>query len=368
MKSIKKYYLLFFIPLIILMIISFFNMQNAKVISPIYNMHLTKQIIWFVLGFFLLFLTYKLNLNKILQYSFLLYLFSLILLVLVLFIGKEINGARAWFSIGAFSFQPSELMKLSLSLFLSDVISKHKISCKKDEFKLIFKVLLIVLIPSILVFLEPDTGAIIFFLLIAIMLLLFSKISKWWFLLLLTIVTLFVISFYLLFNYNRDLLINIIGTSFFYRVERLLSFTTNSSYQLENALIVMGSSSFLGSGLNNISLYIPEAPTDFIFAFNIGNFGFLSGSIVLISYLLLDYFFIFLITKVKNKKIKLFIISFISIFVFQQVINISMNLGILPIIGIPLPFLSYGGSTIIIYFLYIGLIFNFLKQEDSFFF
>lgn len=362
MNLIKKHNLFLFIPLLIVMVISFLNMQNVKLISPLYMNHLNKQIMWYLLGFIIILLCLKLNIAKITSYSFYLYLFSIILLILVLILGKNINGAKAWFSLGSISFQPSELVKLTLALYLSEVVAKSKTTTKKDEFILIIKVLIITLIPSVLVFLEPDTGSIIFYLIIALSIL-STKISKWWFLLFLSIITLLVLDFYFLFKLNQDLLIKLIGTSFFYRVERLLTFTSNSSYQLENALIVIGSATLLGTGLNKISLYIPEAPTDFIFAFNLGNFGLISGIIVLLCYYVIDIYLIKTLNKLKNKKIKLFVISFISIFIFQQVINIGMNLGLLPIIGIPLPFLSYGGSTIIIYFLFLGIILNFLNSE-----
>lgn len=362
MKKINKYYLPLFIPLLIIMIISFFNMQNAKLINSSYELHLYKQILWYLIGFGLVWFIQKLNLTKILDYSFYFYLFSVLLLILVLFFGRVINGARAWFTLKFFSFQPSELMKLTLSLYLANFIANYKLNTKKDEFRLILKVFIITLIPSIFVFLEPDTGAIIFYFLIAGVLLFFSHISKWWFLLMLASITFLSLSFLGLYLYNQDLLIKLIGTSFFYRVERILTFTHQNSYQLENALVVIGSAKLWGTGLNKISLYIPEAPTDFIFAFNVGNFGLVGGFIILAMFLLIDLYLVSLAQKIKKEKIKLFLISFISIFFFQQIINIGMNLGLLPIIGIPLPFLSYGGSTIIIYFLFLGLIINFFNS------
>ncbi len=365
MKTKKKYYSALFIPLLIIMIISFFNMQNAKLIKSTYELHLLKQMLWYLLGFLLIIIVQKLNLKELFKYSFILYLLSIILLALVLVFGRTINGAKAWFSLGFLTFQPSELVKFTLALYLAQVISQSKIKDKKDELKLILKTALITFIPSLLVFLEPDTGAIIFYLLILISMLIFAPISKWWFGLLTIIFLSFLTTFTLLYLFGQELLIKLIGTSFFYRVERILKFTTNSSYQLKNALIVVGSAGLWGTGLNKISLYIPEAPTDFIFAFNIGNFGLLSGFLILLSYLVLDLFLIKVLKKITSKKIKLFVISFICLFLFQEVINIGMNLGLLPIIGIPLPFLSYGGSTIIIYFLFLAIILNFLKSEGA---
>ena len=358
MKKVINSPLLLFIPLLIIMIISFMDMQNAKLLSDLYEKNLLKQLIWYIVGFSTILIIKKINIQTILKYSKYFYWLSIILLVLVLFFGKETNGARAWFNFGIFSFQPSELTKLTLILYLSDIASRNK-----PDFRLILKVSILTIIPSILVFLEPDTGAIIFYFLSAITILYFAQLKKYWFLILLGIIILLGGAFIILYIYNRDLLIKLIGTSFFYRIERLITFQTESSYQLENALIVMGSASFFGTGLNKISLYIPEAPTDFIFAFTIGNFGIFTGFLILLCYLLIDIFLINQYLKQRNKKIKLVLISFISIFFFQQIINIGMNLGLLPIIGIPLPFLSYGGTTIIIYFLFLGIILNLLSKS-----
>ena len=358
MKKVINSPLLLFIPLLIIMIISFMDMQNAKLLSDLYEKNLLKQLIWYIVGFGTILIIKKINIQTILKYSKYFYWLSIILLVLVLFFGKETNGARAWFNFGIFSFQPSELTKLTLILYLSDIASRNK-----PDFRLILKVSILTIIPSILVFLEPDTGAIIFYFLSAITILYFAPIKKYWFLILLGIIILLGGTFIILYIYNRDLLIKLIGTSFFYRIERLITFQTESSYQLENALIVMGSASFFGTGLNKISLYIPEAPTDFIFAFTIGNFGIFTGFLILLCYLLIDIFLINQYLKQRDKKIKLVLISFISIFFFQQIINIGMNLGLLPIIGIPLPFLSYGGTTIIIYFLFLGIILNLLSKS-----
>ena len=352
----SKYTLI--IPLFIIMLISLLNMQNAKAISILYEHNLIKQIIFFSIGIILVIIISKININTILKYSKYYYYISILLLILVLFFGKNINGSTAWFDFKIFSFQPSELTKLTLALYLSNIASTNK-----PDFKLILKVIVITLIPSILVFLEPDTGAIIFYFLIALTILIVAGVKKYWFIILGIIIILLLGTFILLYIYNQDLLINLIGTSFFYRVERLITFSTESSYQLENAIIAMGSASIFGSGLNKVSLYIPEAPTDFIFAFNISNFGIISGITIILCYFLIDIFLLNKYTTIKNKKIKLVLISFISIFFFQQFINIGMNLGLLPIIGIPLPFLSYGGSTIIIYFIFLGIILNLFNKS-----
>ncbi len=348
MRILKKYNLLIFI--FILMLFSLLNMINTRIIDEIYEYHFIKQLIWFIIGFFIIFVVSKININKLFDISFYLYLFSILLLILVLFYGIEVNGAKAWFSFYGISFQPSELTKLTLSLFLANLTDKFNKNYNKNTFMYIFQISIYTLIPSILVFIEPDTGAIIFFAIIFFVCLFsanIKKIYKW----ILIIILLLISSFFVyLYIYNQDLLINLIGTSFFYRIDRLINFTDN--YQITNALTLIGSSKFFGSGLNDISLYVPEAPTDFIYAFNIGNFGLISGIVVTLTYLIID---LVLIYKYKKANNKLFACIFIYIFIFQQLYNILMNIGLLPIMGIPLPFLSYGGTTLLIYFLFLSI-------------
>lgn len=363
MKKILDSKLLFFIPLLIIMIISFLDMYNAKYLSSLYNNNLIKQIIWYVIGIIIFIFSRNINIKNIFKYSFVLYIISIILLIYVLLFGKVINGARAWITIKGLSFQPSELTKFSLAIMLSDMASKFKSTSINSEFLFLLKVGILTLIPSVLVFLEPDTGAIIFFLIITLAILLFSDIHKFWFIILFSLLGVGLLSFILLYLYNKDILINILGTSFFYRVERLITFKTMSSYQLENALIAMGASNIINPTLGNIAIYIPEAPTDFVFAFSISNFGYLMGYLILLCYFLMDLYLIRRISKMPNGTNKYFVISFSSIFIFGQIINIGMNLGLFPIIGIPLPFLSYGGSTLIIYFIFLSIIFNTEKNH-----
>ena len=181
----KRKYLeniILFIPLIILNIISLLNMVNSKLISDIYHNAFYKQLIWFMIGYLIIIIAKKFKFKKIFYYAKYLYIFSNILLLLVLFLGSNVNGAKCWFNIFGISFQPSELTKLSMSLYMSYLISNTKHHNFKEELFLIIKLFIIFLIPSILVFLEPDTGAVISFLIIFIVCLFSSKLNKWWYL------------------------------------------------------------------------------------------------------------------------------------------------------------------------------------------
>ena len=350
-KKIKKK-LILFIPLIIIMIISLLTMYNARYMNLSYSSYLLKQSIWYVLFFAIIIFLPKLK--NIFKYSFFLYLFNVILLVLVLFFGKEINGSRAWFTFSFISFQPSEFMKFTYSLYLTKLISEYKHKTIKKEILFLLKIFIIFLIPAILIFLEPDTGAIIFLIIITIICLCLSDIKKYFIVMVFITIVIFLSLFFYLYYFKQDFLIKIIGTSFFYRMDRIINFKNNM--QLENALISISNSGIFGNGFKNISIYIPEAATDFVFSLCINSFGIITGLVLLLCYLILNIYFINLIYKSKNKTTRLFTSSFISIFIFSQIYNICMNIGLLPIMGIVLPLLSYGGSSMIVFALYISII------------
>ena len=351
------------IPIFIIMFYSLLNMKNAAIIKDIYKPFFNRQILWFIIGFSLVIILQFIKPKIILKYSLFYYILGNILLLLLMFFGDEVNGAKAWFNLGIFNFQPSELMKLFLILYLAKIIGEYKIKNKKDEFKLILKVLFITIIPSFLTFLEPDTGAVIIYFVIAFMMLFLSKIKKQWFLYLFIILLILGGIFFYLYFREKDIFIKIFGTKFFYRMDRLIDFKKQSSLQLENALISIGSSGLFGSGINKVTLYFPEAPTDFIFAMSLSNFGLIGGLTLILSYAIVDLNILVAIKKIKNFSFGLVISGFIGMFIFQQFQNIFMNIGLLPIIGITLPFLSYGGSSTIIYFFCLGLVLKIINDN-----
>ena len=134
MKKFIKENIILFIPLLILTIISIFNMHNAKYISDVYNIALFKQCIWFSLGYLILFIVQKFNLKNIFKYAKYFYAFTVFLLILVLFVGADTNGAKCWFNIFGISFQPSELAKMALAMYLVNIVSNTKIKNLKGCF------------------------------------------------------------------------------------------------------------------------------------------------------------------------------------------------------------------------------------------
>ena len=285
---------------------------------------------------------------------------------MVLFLGTEVNGAMCWFNIPLIgSFQPSEFMKIILILVLSNELSTHKKIKKtfKNELLLILKCFIITLIPSFLIFLESDTGIIFIFFAILIVMLFIYGIRYRWFISMIIIISIITIAFLILFFKYQDTFINIFGTNFFYRIDRLLAFKNNDSMQLTNALASTGSAGLYGYGFLNTPVYFPEPHTDFIFSVFASNFGFVF-TILLIGLILYLNIKIIQIAKNCNLEDKLILSGIIAMLLFGQIQNIGMNIGLLPITGITLPFISYGGSSLISYMIIIGIILNIDKKNS----
>ena len=341
MKKIFKYNnLLFIIPLIIIITYSFIDMYYLSSLNSLYQYHFIKEIIFVIIGFILMVLISYLKPKKLLKLSPYLYYFSIFLLILVLFIGNNTNGSKAWFNFFFIKIQPSEITKLTLILYLSYLKNNNNTIY-------LIRIIIITLIPSILVFLEPDTGAVIIYLLIMLSFIYSKKVKDIYKIIITFIIILLSISFLLIYHYYKKPINNYFNLN--YRIKRITNI--NEGYQITNAKTAIGLSKPFSLTINKPILYIPEAPTDFIFAFTAANFGFISGLIIIISYFFITLFIIY---KKSN--------SLFTIFCFQVVYNIGFNIGILPIMGIPLPFLSYGGSNIIIYFLLFGIL---ISMDDN---
>lgn len=364
MNMIHKYKVDFIliICLIIFFILSIFSISSAQALIPENNL-VTRQIIWYLIGtIVILFIMYRGN--KVLYKSaWKLYIIGIITLVLVLLFGTPINDSRCWFKIpGIGNFQPSEFMKIILIIVLGKVINDFKEHNGNptvlDEFKFLLNVFLIVLIPSILTFLEPDTGVVLIYLIITFIMLFISGIRYRWFIIVFVLLGLIIGFILTVFFLDNDLFIKLFGSSFFLRVDRILDWRKGSGYQLENGITAIGSGGMLGYGYKNTPIYFPEPQTDFIFAVFSNNFGFL-GSIIFIGLLLIFDLRIIKIALDTKKNINKYVISgIVAMLIYQQFQNIGMTLGLLPITGITLPFISYGGSSLLSYMIMLGIVFN----------
>ena len=360
------------IPLILFAIISVITIYSTRSLlsSDLQNLYL-KQILWYSIGFFIAFLMMTFGNKFLYNNAYIFYIVGVLLLILVLFFGKEINNAKCWFVIPYIgSFQPSEFMKvfliITLARMIGDFNAERRDNDINEEFRFLIKVLIVVGIPSVLTFIEPDTGAVLIYFIITIVMLFTSGFKSRWFLITLLIILLFGGSFLAIYFLDKDLFIKVFGTSFFYRMDRILNWSNSSGLQLTNSITAIGSAGGLGHGFNHTPIYFPEMQTDFIFAVYASNFGFL-GVIILISLLIyFDINIISLASKTTNSYDKFTIGGIISVLLFQQIQNISMTIGLLPIMGITLPFISYGGSSLLSYMILVGMLFNISNEKLRF--
>ena len=316
-----------------------------------------------MIGWVLVIILIKLKNEYLYRNTWYLYIFGNILLLGLLLFADPINSSKCWFVIpGIGSIQPSEFMKIFIMLTLATMIHNFRNdydnpTCK-DEFIFILKTLIIILIPSLLTFLQPDTGSVIIYLTIYISMMFVSGIRMRWFIIGITLIIGFTSLFLWLYFYKENIFIKIFGSSIYYRLERIFNWKEGSGLQLENALAAIGSAGWFGHGYNKTPIYFPESSTDFIFAVYASNFGYL-GVILLIGIIIyLDINIMILAKKKIDDTDKFIIVGITGMLLFQQIQNIGMTLGLLPITGITLPFISYGGSSLLSYMLLVGILLN----------
>ncbi len=371
MKHVSKYKVEkgILLTLIILAIISVTTIYSAQgLLNSDYSSLYLKQGLWFIVGFAIAYLIMFLGNDFLYRNVYILYIIGVISLVALLLFAPTINNAKAWFSIpGVGTIQPSEFMKIILILTLARVINDFNETNSSptllDEFKFLLKVGVIVLIPAVLTFLQPDTGVVLIYLLITICMLFVSGIRYRWFAFLFGFIALAAGSVLIVYFLNQQMFIDIFGIDFFYRVDRILDWQSGSGLQLENALMSIGSGGLFGKGFMLTPIYFPEPQTDFIFAVFASNYG-LIGSLGLIG--LLAFFDIKVINlgvKSANNINKYVIAGIVGMLIYQQIQNIGMTIGLLPITGITLPFISYGGSSLLSYMIMAGILFSISNEN-----
>ena len=353
----NKYLFIFLVLFFIISILSIYS--STFLLNKAYSTIYIKQIIWYLVSFILIYFIYKRKKGFFFKYDKLLYIIGNILLILVLIFGTSINGSRAWFNIFGISIQPSEFMKVFLIIILANTLSKSNVKDRslKNELVIIGKCILLTIIPSILTFLEPDTGNIIIYLIILISMLFVYGIRYRWYIISIIVISIILLLFFYLYSYKQDIFINIFGTKLFYRIDRLIMWKNNDSIQLKNALSAVGSTSLTGYGIGKTPIYFPECETDFIVSIIFSNFGIIFSIIFIITLLIFDLLLLRL-CLINKKRYKYLFVGITSIIIYGQIQNLGMNLGLFPITGITLPFISYGGSSLISYMILMGLVFN----------
>ena len=367
----KQINLKILVPICLLALISIITIYSASTYTSksLGNLAL-KQALWYGVGVILVIFILRMKNQYLYKHTIFLYILGNILLLGLLFFADPINNSKCWFTIpGIGSFQPSEFMKIFIMLMLANMIHEFRSDYKdptiKEEFIFILKTLGVVLIPSILTFLQPDTGAVIIYFVIYFSMMFLSGIRIRWFIISFLLIGLLLGSILGIYFFQEKLFINLFGTDLFYRLERIFDWKNGSGLQLENALAAIGSAGLFGHGFNKTPIYFPESSTDFIFAVFASNFGFI-GVIILLSIIVyLDINIINLAKRKINDTDKYIIAGIVGMLMFQQIQNIGMTIGVLPITGITLPFVSYGGSSLLSYMLLVGIVLNISMEREK---
>jgi rod shape determining protein RodA len=335
--------------ILLLGIISIFAQYSSS--GGQFDYHSKSHAIRFVVFFVFFIFVSLINIRFWNDYSLLIFIILILLLVAVKFFGVQSQGSRRWINLFVFNLQPSELMKVGIILFLSNYY--HKISSGDvNKFRYLFYPLIALLIPFMLVLTQPDLGTAILILISGVTITWLAGV-KW-----------------RIFAYLSALMIVLapIAISFLkpYQKSRILTFLNPDSdplgagYQIIQSKIAIGSGGLFGKGFLNGSQaylnFLPEKHTDFIFTLYSEEFGF-AGSVLMI---FLYFLITFRITRIGNitRSIfgKLYCYGFATAFFVYVAVNMSMVLGLLPIVGAPLPILSYGGSSMLAMMFGLGIV------------
>lgn len=367
-KNKIDYSILGFVFIFFLISVVTINSALTYLPSDVGNLAL-KQVIWYGVGLLLVFIIFKVKNEYLYRNAWFFYILCNLLLLCLLLFAPAINNSKCWFIIPKIgSFQPSEFTKISLMLVLGTMINNFRLDYEepsiKEEFIFLLKTFIVVLIPSILTFLEPDTGVVIIYFIIYISMLFASGIRLRWFIILGGIILLAIGLVLGCYFTSEKLFVSIFGNNLYYRFERVFNWKSGSGLQLENALSAIGSAGVFGHGYNKTPIYFPESGTDFIFAVFASNFGLLGCFLFLLLLLLFDGKLFFIAIKKIPLTDKFVLAGIIGMLIFQQIQNIGMTIGLLPITGITLPFISYGGSSLLSYMILIGIILN-IREEHS---
>lgn len=290
-----------------------------------------------------------------------LYIISIALLASVFFIGfgAEDWGARSWVKIAGIRFQPAEVAKITMIISIAKIIEQNQY--RINELLVLGKILLLSLIPVALILKQPDLGtAMVYVFFIAVMLFIAGIDFKYIGYSLLAVVLSLPLIWFSLGEYQQNRLIN------FRNPEQD---TMGTGYQALQSQIAVGSGRLFGKGLYNGSQtqfgYLPEKQTDFIFAVVGEELGFIGGTVLLLLYFIMMYRLIDIARKTRNVFGKLIVTGIFAMIFIHILENIGMNIGLTPITGIPLPFMSYGGTFQLTNMIAIGLALNIGMKRDS---
>ena len=330
-------------------IISFFAMYSTD--GGEFAYHTKSHIVRFFIFFFLFFVISFINLSFWYNSAIFIYLAVLILLILVKYFGLTSSGSQRWLGLYFINLQPSELMKIGLILFLAKYY--HRVSSGDvNKVRYLIQPLIALLVPVILVMMQPDLGT-------SFLIAIGGGIVVW----LAGVKMKFFTYLGALFLFSAPVAISFLKD---YQKSRILTFLDPSrdplgaGYQITQSKIAIGSGGLLGKGFLNGSQsyldYLPEKHTDFIFTLFSEEFGFLGSMFILFLYVVITWRVVNIGHAVRSSFGKLYCYSFATAFFVYVAVNMGMVLGLIPIVGAPLPIMSYGGSSMMSIMLGLGIV------------
>ncbi|MFP7442185.1 FtsW/RodA/SpoVE family cell cycle protein [Bacillus infantis] len=358
--------------LMLLCLVSCISIYSAQTTGQYKDNFLLKQIVWWVVGAGIVGTVMTLDSDQLKKISWYAYGLGIALLGFLIVapsgIAPVINGAKSWYTFPAVgSLQPSEVVKVFIILALARVITDHhpkyRIKTIQTDLWLLVKIGAVTFLPLMLVMKQPDLGTSLVFIAIMIGMIFISGIT--WKLLLPIFgggITLIAGIFYLVL-WHPDLLEKYLGVKQ-YQFGRIYSwidpynYQGTTGFQLTRSLLAIGSGETSGKGYGTREVYLPESHTDFIFSIVGEEFGFIGASVLISLFFLLIYHITKVGMETKNDFYTYICVGVISMITFHVFQNIGMTIGLLPITGIPLPFVSYGGSSLMGSMLAISLIFS----------
>ncbi|HOC60913.1 MAG: rod shape-determining protein RodA [Syntrophaceae bacterium] len=318
-------------------------------VSPLY----LKQLQWIAVGLLFMVVAFLIDYHAINHAAYIIYAVSLFSLVYVVVFGHTANGAQRWIHFGFFLFQPSELMKLSIIIALARYFDDHK-SNEPYLLKELLIPFIMVIIPFVLILKQPDLGTALIIAIISASMILFIGMNwKSVTIAVVSAVVMMPVAWHFLKDYQKNRLFTFLSPE---------SDPLGTGYHIIQSMIAIGSGGFVGKGFLKGSQtqlkYLPEQQTDFVFSVFAEEWGFVGGLVLVALFLSLIIWGFKIALHSKDLLGTMLSFGITALIAWQMTINMGMVLGLLPVVGIPMPFISYGGSAMVSLLASIGLLMN----------
>jgi len=333
-------------------ILTIFSAVTTAVEAPQKALYI-KQLVWFGMGLMVMVACFTFNYRTLDRWAFFIFGFCILLLIAVLFFGKYVGGSRRWLNFGIVSLQPSELVKIALIIVLARYYSRN-VSPKGLTLRQLVTPMALTVLPFVLIARQPDLGTAMLLVLIAGSMTLFAKIERRS---LISLIIAGTISVPLVWFFLKG-----------YQKQRILTFLNpdrdplGAGYHIIQSKIAIGSGMLAGKGFQkgtqNALAFLPEQHTDFIFSVLAEEWGFVGSGIFLLLCLLMIVWILDIALSCRDPFGTFLSVGIAAMIFWQVFINIGMVMGLMPVVGVPLPLVSYGGSSSMTVMISIGILLN----------